>query len=246
MEGPLPQYRKPYRTIRPRSGWQAINLRDIWKARELLLTLASRDLKLRYRQTILGVLWVVIQPLLAAGIFSFIFGQVAKLPSDGVPYFIFTYTGLLAWNLFQATLTRASGCIVQNSHLILKVSFPRLVLPLSTVFSVIIDFGVALLMLAVLMFINRIGPGAGILLLPLWFSLILLLSVGIGLIGSTLMVIYRDVQYVLPVLMQFWLYASPVAYAVAAVPPRFRAFYFLNPLTGLLEAFRWSLLGRGE
>ena len=246
MEASLHQYRKPYRTIRPRSGWQALNLRDLWQARELLLTLATRDVKLRYRQTLLGVLWVVIQPVLAASIFSLVFGRIANLPSHGIPYFIFAYTGILAWNAYQTTLTRVSGCIVQNNHVIVKVSFPRLVLPISTVLSVIIDFGVALLVLVVLILMNGIRPGAGILLLPVWLFLILLLSLGVGLAAATLMVIYRDVQYMIPVLIQLWLYASPVAYAAAAVPVQFRALYFLNPLTALLEAFRWSLLGRGE
>jgi lipopolysaccharide transport system permease protein len=246
IEASLDQYRKPYRTIRPRSGWQALNLRDLWKARELLLTLATRDVKLRYRQTVLGVLWVVIQPILAATIFSLVFGRIANLPSHGIPYFIFAYTGLLAWNAYQTTLTRVSGCIVQNNHVIVKVSFPRLVLPISTVLSVIIDFAVALLVLLVLILINGIRPGAGVLLLPVWLFLILLLALGVGLAAATLMVIYRDVQYVIPVIIQLWLYASPVAYGAAAVPAQFRAFYFLNPLSALLEAFRWSLLGRGE
>jgi homopolymeric O-antigen transport system permease protein len=246
MEAALHQYRKPYRTIRPRSGWQALNLRDLWQARELLLTLATRDVKLRYRQTLLGVLWVVIQPVLAASIFSLVFGRIANLPSHGIPYFIFAYAGILAWNAYQTTLIRVSGCIVQNNHVIVKISFPRLVLPISTVLSVMIDFGVALLVLVVLMLVNDIRPGLGILLLPVWLFLILLFSLGVGLAAATLMVIYRDVQYVIPVLIQLWLYASPVAYAAAAVPVRLRTLYFLNPLTALLEAFRWSLLGRGE
>lgn len=246
MEGSLHHYRKPYRIIRPRVGWQAIDVREIWKARELLATLALRDVKLRYRQTALGIIWVVLQPTLAAAIFAFVFGQIARLPSEGVPYFVFSYTSIIAWNVFSNTLMRTSGCIVQNSHLILKISFPRLILPLSTVFSIVIDFGVALLVLTLLLIINGLVPGAGLLLLPVWLSLIILLAIGIGMIASALMVIYRDVQYVLPVLIQLWLYASPVAYAVSVVPARFRPFYFLNPLTGLLEAFRWSLLGRGE
>ena len=245
MEGSLHQYRKPDRIIRPRVGWQAIDVREIWKARELLATLALRDVKLRYRQTALGIIWVVLQPTLAAAIFAFVFGQIARLPSEGVPYFVFSYTSIIAWNVFSNTLMRTSGCIVQNSHLILKISFPRLILPLSTVFSIVIDFGVALLVLTVLLIVNGLGPGAGLLLLPVWLSLLILLAIGIGMIASALMVIYRDVQYVVPVLIQLWLYASPVAYAVSVVPARFRPLYFLNPLTGLLEAFRWSLLGRG-
>ena len=237
---------KPYLTIRPSKGWAALNLRELWQFRDLLTTLAGRDIKLRYRQTALGAAWVILQPLMAAGIFSFVFGGVAKLPSDGVPYFLFAYAGLLAWNAFNNTLTKASGCLVGNAQLVSKVFFPRLVLPLSTLFSTLIDFGVALGMMVVLLIAYRVTPGIGILLLPVWLLLILLLSVGVGMFTSALTVSYRDVQYVLPVLTQFLLYASPVAYAVSAVPGRLRTVYFLNPLSGLLDAFRWSLLGGGH
>ena len=210
------------------------------------MTLAGRDVKLRYRQTALGVIWVVLQPLVAAGIFSLVFGRVAKLPSDGVPYFLFAYAGLLGWNAFSTTLTKASSCLVGNSHLISKVSFPRLVLPLSTLVGTLIDFGVALAMMSVLMVCYHVAPGWGILLLPLWLLLVMMLAVGIGLYTSALAVTYRDIQYVLPVMIQFAMYVSPVAYAVSVVPMRLRATYFLNPLSGLLEAFRWSLLGTGN
>jgi len=237
---------RPYKKIRPQSGWQAIDLRGIWTAREVLITLAKRDITLRYRQTALGVSWVVLQPLAGAGIFTVVFGLIARLPSDGIPYFVFSYAGLLAWNALSTTLTRASGCMVQNPRLVSKVFFPRLILPLSVIFSTVVDFVVALFMLFVLMAIERVPLSRGVLLLPVWFALVVLLAVGIGFFCSALLVVYRDVQYVLPVLVQFWLYASPVAYSVTAVPTRLRGLYFLNPLTGLLEAFRWSLFGRGE
>jgi lipopolysaccharide transport system permease protein len=236
---------KPVFTIRPSSGWATLNLGEIWRFRDLLTTLAGRDIKLRYRQTALGAIWIVLQPLFAAGIFSLVFGQVAKLPSDGVPYFLFAYAGLLGWNAFHGTLTKTSSCLVNNTHLVSKVYFPRLILPLSTVLGTLIDFGVALVMMAVLLAATGIPPGAGVLLLPVWLLLILMLALGAGLFASALTVRYRDVQYVLPVLAQFLLYASPVAYAVSAVPGPLRPFYFLNPLSGLLEAFRWSLLGTG-
>ena len=237
---------KPYLTIQPTSGWQAINLRELWQFRDLLLTLAQRDVKLRYRQTALGALWVLLQPLMAAGIFSFVFGKVAKLPSDGLPYFVFAYAGLLGWNAFSSTLTKASGCLLQNANLVSKVYFPRLVLPLSVVFSTLIDFAVALGLMVVLMAVYHVAPTAALLLLPVWLALIVLLAVGVGLYASALTVTYRDVQYVLPVITQFLLYASPVAYAVSAVPAHLRLVYFINPLSGLLEAFRWSLLGTGH
>ncbi len=243
---PIHETEAPHLVIRPSSGWAALDLKQIWLYRDLLMTLASRDVKLRYRQTALGIIWVILQPLMAAGIFSFVFGKVAKLPSEGVPYIVFSYAGLLAWNAFNSTLTRASSVLVANSGLISKVYFPRLVLPLSTVPSTLIDFGVALGMMAVLMVIYGIVPGIGILLVPLWLALILMIAVGFGLYTSALMVSYRDVQYVLPVVTQMLLYASPIAYAVSAVPENLRAYYFLNPLSGLLEAFRWSMIGRGE
>ena len=231
--------------IQPRSGWAALDLREIWQYRDLLITLAGRDVKLRYRQTALGVIWVLLQPILAAGIFAVVFGSVARLPSNGLPYFLFAFAGLLGWNAFSSTLTKASMCLVGNAQLVSKIYFPRLILPLSTVFSSLIDFGVAFALMVVLMAFYRVAPHAGLVLLPVWLCLILLLAVGFGLFASALTVRYRDIQYVLPVLTQFLLYASPVAYAVAAVPERLRPFFFLNPLTGFLEALRWSLLGTG-
>lgn len=234
---------QPVLKIRPSSGWAALNIAEAWNFRDLLFSLAGRDVKLRYKQTALGAAWVILQPLMAAGIFSFVFGKVAKLSSGPIPYFLFSYAGLLAWNLFSNTLSKSSTCLVGNAQLISKVYFPRVILPFSTVPSSLIDFAVALAMLAVLMPAWGVAPGLGTLLLPLWLFLILLLAVGLGLITSALTVSYRDVQYILPVVLQFLLYASPIAYAVAQVPEKLRPFYFLNPLSSLLEAFRWSLLG---
>lgn len=234
---------RPLFTIRPSRGWASLNIGEAWHFRDLLFSLAGRDVRLRYRQTFLGAAWVVLQPLLAAGIFSFVFGKVARLSSNGLPYFLFSYAGLLAWNAFSTTLTKSSTCLIGNAQLISKVYFPRVILPFSTVPSALIDFAVALALLAVLMPAWGVAPGLGLLLLPLWLFLILLLAVGSGLITSALTVSYRDVQYILPVLTQFLLYASPVAYSVNQVPQSYRAAYFLNPLSALLEAFRRSLLG---
>jgi len=236
----------PHLTIRARSGWQAVNLAQIWQYRGLLLSLATRDVKLRYKQTALGVLWVVFQPLMAAGIFSFVFGTVAKLPSGGLPYFLFSYAGLLGWTAFSGTLVKCSASLVGNAHLISKVFFPRLILPFSTVFSSLLDFAVALAMMLVLLVVYQVTPGWGIVLLPVWLLLVLLYSIGVGLLTAALTVTYRDVQYILPVGLQFLLYASPVAYAVSAVPEHLRWIYYLNPLSSLLEGFRWSLLGVGQ
>jgi lipopolysaccharide transport system permease protein len=237
--------------IQPTRGWAALNLGDIWQFRDLLLSLAKRDVKLRYRQTGLGVAWVLIQPLMAAGIFSFVFGRVAKLSSGHTPYFVFSFAGLLAWNLFSGTITRASACLVQNSQLVSKVYFPRLVLPLSTVFSSLIDFGVALGLMIVLMIQYRIVPGVGLLIAPVSLLAMVLLALGVGLYFAALSTTYRDVQYILPFLTQLALYASPVAYMTAElmtakVPPTLRTLYMLNPLASLLEAFRWALINDGQ
>ena len=248
MEKILPTTVKPLQTIRPSTGWAALNLREIWQFRDLLLTLAGRDVKLRYRQTALGVVWVVLQPLIAAGIFSFVFGKVAGLKSPGlIPYFVFSYAGLLGWQAFSSTLSKASSCLVGNSQLVSKVFFPRLVLPISTVFSTLIDFGVALVMMFVLMLLYHVVPTLAILTLPIWMLLILLMAMGIGMLAAAMMVTYRDVQYVLPVVTSFLQYGSPVAYSVVMVmqklPPQYHGLYMLNPLASLLEGLRWSLLG---
>lgn len=231
--------------IRPAKGWKPLDIRQLWQYRDLLSTLGSRDITLRYRQTILGAFWVVAQPLMAAGIFSFVFGKVASLPSDGMPYFLFSYAGLLGWNAFSNTLAKVSTSLVGNSQLISKVYFPRLILPLSTLYSTLIDSGVSLVMMFILMAVYDIPVGARMLMLPVWMMLLLMLSLGTGLYVSALMVSYRDVQHLLPVFVQMLLYASPVAYAVSAVPESLRFFYHLNPLSALLDGFRWSLLGVG-
>ncbi len=240
---------KPIQTIRPSQGWSALDLIQIWLFRDLLLTLATRDVKLRYRQTALGAVWVVLQPLLAAGVLSIVFNRVAQLPTHGVPPILFAYAGMLGYNAFSSTLSKSSACLVGNSNLISKVYFPRLVLPLSTIFSTLLDFCVAFGMLVVMMVLYRVPPSLGILLLPLWLLIFLMLAVGIGLFASSLMVTYRDVAYVIPVLVSLLTFASPTAYALSDAlvrvegVPALRAFYLFNPLTGLLEAFRWSIFG---
>jgi lipopolysaccharide transport system permease protein len=227
----------------PSRGWMALNLRETWQFRDLLMSLAGRDLKLRYKQTMLGVAWVVLQPLMAAGIFTFVFGTVFGLSSDSkVPYFLISFAGLLGWNLVNSTVTKVSGCLLGNSALISKVFFPRLVLPLSVIPSVMVDFAVAATLLAVLMGYYGIIPAPAALLLPVWIVVLLMIGTGVGLIAASLSVSYRDVQYILPVLMQAVLYASPIAYPLSKVPAKYRTVYLLNPLSGPLEAFRSSLL----
>ena len=218
-------------------------LAETWRARDLLYTFADRDLRLRYRQTALGIVWVVLQPLIAAGIFTFVFGTVAHLSSEGKPYLLFTFAALAGWNLFSGILTRASGCLVGNANLVSRVFFPRLILPLSVMPAALVDFVVALGMFAVLLAVYGIAPTAALLTLPLWMLLLGVGAFGAGLVTASLMVRYRDVQYVLPVAVQLLLYASPVAYAAARVPERWHTLYYLNPLVAAIEGLRWSLLG---
>jgi lipopolysaccharide transport system permease protein len=233
------------RTLRPTRGWVALDLRELVRYKDLLYEFARRDVKLRYKQTLLGIAWVVLQPLLAAGVLNFAFGIVAGMKPHGTTsYFLFSFTGLLAWNLFSWTLSKSSLSMVGNSYLVSKVYFPRLILPLSGTLSTLLDFGVSLCVMALLFVVYGARPGWPILLLPVWILLLLCLGLGAGLIASALTVDYRDVQHVLPILIPFMLYASPVAYEVSRLTIRFQqAFYLLNPLAGLIVAFRWSLLG---
>ena len=237
--------RRPHLTIKPTAGWQAINIAELWQFRDLLTTLAQRDVRLRYRQTALGALWVVLQPLMAAIIFTVVFSRIAHLPTDGLPALAFMFSSMMAWTVFSSTLGKVSGCLVGNANLVSKVYFPRLVLPLSTILSTLLDFAVSLVMLVAIMIFYRIVPGWGLLLLPVWLVLMLLLAVGIGLFTSALMVTYRDVGYILPVVTNFLFYASPIAYSLSIVPPHLQLLFTVNPLSGLLQAFRWSLLGDG-
>jgi len=217
--------------------------RELWEAREVFYRFGQRDVVLRYRQTAVGVAWVLIQPLVSAGIFSMIFGNVAQLPSDGVPYFLFAYVGMLAWNLFSGVVSRASSSLVSNQALVAKVFFPRMLVPLSTSLSVLVDFVVAFGLYVVLVLVYGAAPGWQIALVIPMTVLILTLGLGIGLAASAIMVKYRDVAYVLPWLLQIGLYATPVAYSLSAVPPDLEWLFMLNPLTWVLESFRYSLLG---
>ena len=243
---------KPRLVIEPPTTWAALNLRELWHFRELLWNLAVRDVKLRYRQTALGVIWVILQPLLGAAIFAFVFGKVGKFgaPTDAagdpVPYFLFALAGMTAWQVFSGTLVRSSGTMVSNAHLVSKVYFPRIVLPLSTLSSTLLDFAVTLVFIAALVGLRWYYPGWNILLLPVCLVLMACLTLGIGLCAAAMSVTYRDVQYIVPVLNQLLLYASPVAYSITRVPEDYRGWYMLNPLAGLMQAFHWSLLSVGD
>lgn len=231
--------------IRATGGWRSLDLREVWRYRGLLSAMARRDITLRYRQTALGVLWVVLQPLLAAGIFTFVFGSIAKFPSDGVPYIVFAYTGLLGYNAFANSLTSMSTCLVNNGALVSKVYFPRLILPLSQIGSKLVDFCVAFALYLILNVTFGVGFHLTMLTLPGWMLLAYGTALGFGLLTSALNVSYRDIGYIVPVALPLVLYLAPVAYGVRQVPHSLRGVYDIDPLVGIINGFRWCLLGRG-
>ncbi len=237
----------PLRRIRSDTRRTPLDLAELWRYRDLWLTLALRDVKLRYRQTALGIAWVVLLPLLASGVFTLVFGVVARLPSNGSPYFLFVFAGFLGWTAFQNTLQRCSISLIGNTSLVTKVYFPRIMLPASSVLASLLDFAVGVVLLLVALAVRGELPSlASIALVPVLFILLQLLALGIGLFAASLTVRFRDVTYVLPFLIQLLLYASPVAYGVAVVPENVRRFYLLNPVAPLLDALRSTLLGRGD
>ncbi|OQA19942.1 MAG: Teichoic acid translocation permease protein TagG [Chloroflexi bacterium ADurb.Bin360] len=229
--------------IRPTRGLASLGLRAVWEYRELLFFLVWRDVKVRYKQTALGVLWVILQPLVSMAIFTVLFGVLLKVPSGDAPYPVFAFAGLLPWNYFSQSLTRASTSLVQSSHLITKIYFPRLVIPLSGVFSSLVDFAISFAVLLILMLLYGVTPTARMLLLPALLLLALVTALGFGLWLSALNVKYRDVGYLLPFLIQIWMYLTPVVYGSALIPERYRFLLSLNPMTGVVEGFRWALLG---
>ena len=232
--------------IKPSSGWSALNLRDLWLYRELILFMTWRDLKVRYKQTLLGASWAVLQPFLTMVVFSIFFGNLANVPSDGVPYPIFSYTALIPWTLFSKALHDASRSLVASSHMITKVYFPRMILPLASVLAGVVDFLIAFVVLIGMMIFYGIYPTSNIWALPLFLLLALVTAVGVGLWLSALNVLYRDINYVLPFLTQFWMFLTPIAYPSSMVPQRFQTLFALNPMTGVVEGFRWALLGTGQ
>ena len=218
---------------------------EVWAAREIFYRFGQKDILLRYRQTAVGVAWVFIQPLVSAGVFTIVFGGIAQLPSGDVPYFIFAFAGQLGWNLFNSTINRAAGSLVSNQNLVSKVFFPRLIVPLSGLISILLDFVIGFGLFVVLLFVFGINPGWPILTLPFWVLVTIFLAMGIGLAASAWMVKYRDVAYFLPWFLQVLMYASPIAYSMEAVEDRGLTWLFnLNPITWLMEAYRWALLGQ--
>ncbi|HVS80987.1 MAG TPA: ABC transporter permease [Pyrinomonadaceae bacterium] len=232
--------------IRPQTGWTAVGLKELWEYRELLYFLTWRDIKVRYKQTVLGAAWAIIQPFFMMVVFSLFFGYLARVPSDGIPYPIFAYCALLPWQLFAHALTESSNSLVANERLITKVYFPRLVVPISAVLGGLLDFAIAFVILLLMMAYYGVRPTWAIVTLPAFLLLAMLTALGVGLWLSALNVKYRDVRYTINFLIQFWLFATPVAYSSSIVPARWRALYGLNPMAGVVEGFRWALLGKSE
>ncbi len=231
--------------IEPPRGLFDLHLRELWAYRELLYFFVWRDVKVRYKQTFIGVLWVVLQPLLTMGVFTLFFGRLAKLPSDGLPYPVFYFTALVPWTYFSTALQSCTSVVVDNQRVITKVYFPRLVLPLSAVVSGLVDFAIGFVVILVVTAIYGIKPTLAVLWLPVLLLLAVLTALGVGLWMSALNALYRDVRYVVPFLVQFWMFASPVAYPSSLVPERWRWLYGLNPMAGVIDGFRWALTGHG-
>ena len=233
----------PVVRIRPSSGWVSLGLTEFWEYRELLYFLTWREVLVRYKQTALGAAWAVIQPFFAMVVFSIFFGKLAKMPSDGVPYPIWSYAALLPWQYFSNALSNASNSVVGNANLIKKVYFPRLVVPVSSVLSGVVDFAIAFVILIIMMAFYGVRPTMAIFLLPAFLLLALVTALGTSLWISALNVEYRDFRYVVPFLTQFWLFATPVVYPSSLLGEPWRTVYGLNPMVGVIEGFRWALLG---
>jgi lipopolysaccharide transport system permease protein len=232
--------------IRAGSGWRALDLAELWRYRELLWFLALRDIKLRYKQTVLGVGWALLQPLLTMFVFTIFFGMLARIPSDGVPYALFALVGLLPWQLFAYALTQSSQSLVAEQRLITKVYFPRLIVPLASVMSGLADFAVAFALVLGAMAFYAVPPSWNLLAVPALVLFAVATALAVGLWLAALNVEYRDVRYTVPFLTQVWMYATPVAYPSSLIPEAYRPLYGLNPMAGVVEGFRWALLGVGE
>jgi lipopolysaccharide transport system permease protein len=236
----------PTTRIEPMRGAIELRLGELWRYRELLYFFVWRDVKVRYKQTAVGVLWVILQPLLSMLVFTLFFGRLAKLPSQGLPYPVFYFAALVPWLYFSTALVNVTNIVVENQRVITKVYFPRLILPISAALSGLVDFAIGFVMMVVFTMSYGIRPGPTVLLLPLFLILAFLTVLGIGLWLAALNALYRDVRYLIPFIVQFWMLASPVAYPSSMVPERYRWLYGLNPMAGVIDGFRWALTGRGQ
>jgi lipopolysaccharide transport system permease protein len=232
--------------IEPPHGWLDLRLADVWEYRELLYFFVWRDIKIRYKQTVIGVLWVVLQPLLTMGVFTLFFGRLAKLPSEGLPYPVFYFAALVPWAYFSTSLSTCTGVLVANQHVITKVYFPRLVLPLAAVCTGLLDLAIGFVMMIIITLAYGFRPGPGILLIPLFVLLAQMTALAVGLWTCALNALYRDMAAIVPFVIQFLMLASPVAYSSRLVPPRWRALYHLNPMADVIDGFRWGVTGRGH
>lgn len=239
IKAPLPHLR-----IEPSRGWVSLKLRELWNYRELLYFLTWRDIKVKYKQTALGALWAILQPFMTMIVFSLFFGRLAQIPSDGVPYPLFSFAALVPWTFFATGLTMSSNSLVGSSNLIKKVYFPRLTIPIATVLSGAVDFLIAFVVLLILMLFYGVLPTANVIFLPFFVLLAFVTSLGVGLWLSALNVQFRDIRYIVPFLTQFWLFITPIAYPSSLIEnPTLRAIYGINPMAGVVEGFRWALLG---
>jgi lipopolysaccharide transport system permease protein len=233
--------------IKPSKGLAALNLRDLWIYRELVFFMVWRDVKVKYKQTLLGMAWAVIQPIMTMLVFTFLFDRVAKLPTDGIPYPVFSFTALLPWGLFIVALNQGSRSLVAHNNMVTKIYFPRLILPMSSVFAGLVDFAIAFVILIVLMIYFQVTPAYHLLwTLPLFLLLAIVTALGVALWLSAINVKYRDVNHALPFLTQFWLFVTPVAYSASVISEKWQLLYSLNPMAGVVNGFRWALLGTGN
>jgi lipopolysaccharide transport system permease protein len=232
--------------IKPSKGWGSLNLRELWIYRELIYFLTWRDLKVRYKQTALGAGWAILQPVLSMIVFSIFFGQLLNVPSEGVPYPIFSYAALLPWGVFAKALNDTGRSLVSNRAMLTKIYFPRMVIPLASVFSSLADFLIAFVVMLGLMFYYQIAPTSNIWTLPLFLLLAVITALGVGLWLSAMNVLYRDIGYMIPYITQLWFYLTPIVYPASKVPEQWQFFYALNPMVGVVEGFRWALLGTAD
>jgi lipopolysaccharide transport system permease protein len=243
---PSPVHAPPTVIIEPPRGWLDLRLADVWEYRELLYFFVWRDMKVRYKQTIIGVVWVVLQPLLTMGVFTIFFGRLAKLPSEGLPYPIFYFAALVPWAYFSASLNTCTNVLVANQHVITKVYFPRLVLPFAAVCTGLLDLAIGFAVMMIITLGYGYRPGFAILLIPLFVLLAQMTALAVGLWTCALNALYRDMAAIVPFVIQFLMLASPVAYSSTLVPPRWRALYHLNPMADVIDGFRWAVTGRGH
>ena len=234
---------KTYTRIQPTVGWASLKLAELWEYRELVYFFTWRDIKVRYKQTVLGALWAIIQPLFTMLIFALFFGRLAKVPSDGIPYPIFSYTALVPWTFFATGLTQASSSLVQSSNMLKKIYFPRMAMPIATVISGCVDFCLAFIVLLGMMAFYGVVPTWKVVWLPFFLLLALVTCLGVSLWLSAMNVQFRDVRYTIPFLTQFWMFATPIAYPSSLLPEPWRMVYGINPMVGVVEGFRWALLG---